>query len=256
SLLPNGSDTVPAPVPQPPIVHHQVLDEALPPAPPQIPLPPVSVPIQEPNTPAPVVLAPVPQPPSVPVPQPDSQSTVVPAPVPQPPPAPVPQPDSQTPVAPAPVPQPDTVPPSGTTSSANVLISGSGSGTYYYDVNNAVCPGAPLYPENQGYTSCEPSTGYQTLASRNTNFIVALAVDQMNGNKANLCGKRVVVKHNGQVVPGTFVVWDSCAACTGGVKLDFSLSALQQISSDACFLGVVPGVSWEVTDEQVIPYVA
>ncbi|KAJ3076634.1 hypothetical protein HDU98_001643 [Podochytrium sp. JEL0797] len=149
-----------------------------------------------------------------------------------------------------------TAPPQPPTSSANILISGSGSGTYYYDIYNQVCPGFTHYAENQGITACEPSTGYQTLAQRNNNNIVAIAVDQLSANKAGLCGKRVVVKYNGEEVEGTFVVWDACVACTGGVKIDFSLGALEKIEPAACHMGVVPGMSWEVTDEQVIPYVA
>ncbi|KAJ3139378.1 hypothetical protein HK100_011715 [Physocladia obscura] len=143
------------------------------------------------------------------------------------------------------------------TSSSNILISGSGDGTYYYDVTGLTCDGQAEYPENNGYTSCEPSAPpYETLLERDNNYIVALAVDQMNGNKEKLCGKRVIISYNGQVVEGNFVVWDSCVACAGGVRLDFSLSALETIDSQACTLGVVPGINWEVTDEQVIPYVA
>ncbi|KAJ3066051.1 hypothetical protein HDU98_010616 [Podochytrium sp. JEL0797] len=160
---------------------------------------------------------------------------------------PVVQPPTTTAPAPAPGPQPPT-------SSANILISGSGSGTYYYDIYNQVCPGFTHYAENQGITACEPSTGYQTLAQRNNNNIVAIAVDQLSANKAGLCGKRVVVKYNGEEVEGNFVVWDACVACTGGVKIDFSLGALEKIEPAACHMGVVPGFSWEVTDEQVIPW--
>ncbi|KAJ3119391.1 hypothetical protein HK100_000337 [Physocladia obscura] len=144
---------------------------------------------------------------------------------------------------------------SGSTSPANILISGSGSGTYYYDITGRTCNGAPPYPEDNGYTFCEPDSGYETLTQRGDNYIVALALDQMQANKAGLCGKQVIVKYNGNVVPGNFVVWDACQACTGGVRLDFSVTALLSINSNACQLGVVPGVSWEVTTTQVIPYV-
>ncbi|KAJ3211093.1 phosphomevalonate kinase [Entophlyctis luteolus] len=140
------------------------------------------------------------------------------------------------------------------TSSENVLISGSGDGTYYYDYTGKTCPNQAEYPENNGYTSCEPSSGYKTLASRTNNNIVALALDQVTNHKAELCGKRVIVYHNGVEVNATFVVWDSCLACTGGVRLDFSLSALSAIDADACTLGVVPGISWKVVDEQIIEY--
>ncbi|KAJ3067785.1 hypothetical protein HDU98_009023 [Podochytrium sp. JEL0797] len=149
---------------------------------------------------------------------------------------------------------------SGSSSSAKVLITGSGAGSYYYDSAGTGCANQPSLGDDLrtgaiGYTSCEPSVGYQTLLSRGNNYMVALALDEMNANKAGLCGKQVIIKYNGVVQPGNFVVWDSCPACTGGVRLDFSLGALQAIAPDVCTTGIVPGITWEVTDVQVIPYV-
>ncbi|KAJ3067786.1 hypothetical protein HDU98_009024 [Podochytrium sp. JEL0797] len=149
---------------------------------------------------------------------------------------------------------------SGSSSSAKVLITGSGAGSYYYDSAGTGCANQPSLGNDLrtgaiGYTSCEPSVGYQTLLSRGNNYMVALALDEMNANKAGLCGKQVIIKYNGVVQPGNFVVWDSCPACTGGVRLDFSLGALQAIAPDVCTTGIVPGITWEVTDVQVIPYV-
>ncbi|KAJ3083333.1 hypothetical protein HK100_009471 [Physocladia obscura] len=141
------------------------------------------------------------------------------------------------------------------TSNTNILVSGSGDGTYYYDITGKTCDHGAPFQENNGYTFCEPDSGFQTLVERDNNYIVALAVDEMNANKANLCGKKVIVTYAGNVVPGEFVVWDACVACTGGVRLDFSLSALLEIEPDTCQLGVIPGIKWEVTDTQVIPFV-
>ncbi|KAJ3060577.1 hypothetical protein HDU98_003476 [Podochytrium sp. JEL0797] len=146
-------------------------------------------------------------------------------------------------------------------SNAVVLVSGSGAGSYYFDSAGTGCANQPsladaLKVSAIGYTSCEPSVGYQTLLDRGNNYMVALNVDDMNANKAGLCGKQVIIKYNGVVQPGNFVVWDSCPACAGGVRLDFSLGALQQIAPDVCTTGIVPGITWEVTDVQVIPYVA
>ncbi|KAJ3357973.1 hypothetical protein HDU83_000030 [Entophlyctis luteolus] len=144
---------------------------------------------------------------------------------------------------------------SASSSSATVLISGSGDGSFYYDVSGNSCPSAKTFAENNGYTSCEPSVGYETLEERGTNYIVALAKDEMDSNKAGLCGKRVQVYYNGVAVDATFYVWDSCVACEGGVRLDFSLTALMSINSNVCNLGIVSGISWQVLDEQVVPYV-
>ncbi|KAJ3062588.1 hypothetical protein HDU98_001534, partial [Podochytrium sp. JEL0797] len=170
-------------------------------------------------------------------------------------PAPVPQPDpNATKVVDATFTKRPQTSSSSATSSSNVLISGSGDGTYYFDITGAGCADQPYLAETlvtvaQGYTSCEKYNG-MPLAARGDNNIVALAIDQMNGNKDTLCGKRVIVSYDGKVVPGTFVVWDSCVACTGGVRLDFSLGALLEIEPNTCHMGVVPGISWEVTDEQ------
>jgi hypothetical protein len=77
-------------------------------------------------------------------------------------------------------------------------------------------------------------------------------------NRANLCGKQIKVFKNGvEVSGGPFFVFDSCQACVGGGKIDFSLSVLDRIDNgNACFNGVVPGISWEVIDNQIIPFIA
>jgi hypothetical protein len=62
-----------------------------------------------------------------------------------------------------------------------------------------------------------------------------------------------------QVTPpdeGDFFVWDGCAACVGGVRIDFSVSGARDVNPDVCQKGVVPGISWEVSDTQVQNFVA
>jgi len=72
--------------------------------------------------------------------------------------------------------------------------------------------------------------------------------------RSKLCGKQINVFHNGKRVPapdgGQFYVWDGCAACVGGGRIDFSVSGLRNVESAACNIGVVPGVSWMVVDVQ------
>ena len=55
---------------------------------------------------------------------------------------------------------------------------------------------------------------------------------------------------------GDFYVWDGCAACVGGVRIDFSVSGLRNVESDGCEKGVVPGVTWTVTNTQIKKFVA
>ena len=55
---------------------------------------------------------------------------------------------------------------------------------------------------------------------------------------------------------GNFFVWDGCAACVGGGKIDFSVSGARNIDANACTLGLIPGVGFKVVDEQVQPFIA
>jgi hypothetical protein len=150
-----------------------------------------------------------------------------------------------------------TPPPSGPS-----LYSGTASGTYYYDLRSP-CPQDPNgYPENNGYPTCTSFTAganQQTLAQLGTNNVVAIDANLLSGNRAKYCGKKVIVTYNGQQVAapdgGDFFVWDGCAACVGGGKIDFSVSGARNINSNACTLGVIPGVTFNVVDTQVKTFV-
>jgi hypothetical protein len=139
------------------------------------------------------------------------------------------------------------------------LYSGSGSGTFYYDVTGRSCSG-PSYAENQGYPTCtsfDPAK-WKKLSEYGTNKIVAIDNTLLQGQgRANLCGKQIQVFKDGVEVPGgPFVVFDGCEACIGGSRIDFSLSALDQIDNgNACRDGLVPGISWKVTNNQIIPFI-
>ncbi|GIL78135.1 hypothetical protein Vretifemale_7564 [Volvox reticuliferus] len=151
---------------------------------------------------------------------------------------------------------------SPSTSSSTVLYSGSSTGTFYYDLRKT-CPGIPYFPENNGYPYCasfNPSGAtYKTLAQLGTNNVIAIDINVLTANRARLCGKKVLVYKNGNPVSppdgGSFFVWDGCQACIGGGRLDFSLSGLQNAASNACTLGVVPGISWKVVDEVVQKFI-
>ncbi len=92
-----------------------------------------------------------------------------------------------------------------------------------------------------------------------TDNIVAIDANVLSANRAGLCGKKVLVFKDGAPVAapdgGDFFVWDGCAACVGGGRIDLSVSGAQQVDPAACQLGVVPGVSFQVVDEQVKPFV-
>ena len=143
------------------------------------------------------------------------------------------------------------------------MYKGSGGGTYYYDVTGRFCPqDGGSYAENQGYPQCtshDPSF-WKKLQQYGTNNIVAIdrtLLSTEEGRK-RYCGKEIKVYKDGkQVSGGPFVVFDGCEACEGGKRIDFSLSALDAIDGGkACNDGVVPGISWDVIDKQIIPFVA
>ena len=90
-----------------------------------------------------------------------------------------------------------------------------------------------------------------------TNNIIAIDNNILSANRQRLCGKQIHVYKNGvEVSGGPYFVWDGCAACIGGGRIDFSLSALNSIDNgQACFHGVVPGISWKVTDKQIQTFI-
>ena len=75
---------------------------------------------------------------------------------------------------------------------------------------------------------------------------------------------QVIVTVNGQQVTppdgGSFFVWDGCEACatTRPNNIDFSLGGLGAVTNSitsACQQGIVPGVSFQITNVQVKQFV-
>jgi hypothetical protein len=145
--------------------------------------------------------------------------------------------------------------------SKNVLYSGLGLGSYYYDAFGELCPFETVqYPENLGIASCESYfTGPNQIPLKDHSSNNLIAIDntllQEPGGREKFCGKRVIVRYNGVLINQVFVVWDGCTACLDGARLDFSRSALVDIDPEACNLGLLQGISWNVIDEQVMEFV-
>ena len=140
---------------------------------------------------------------------------------------------------------------------ASVLLSGSGTGTYYYDIARSNCGGGS-FAETNGYPKCTSNTSYKTLAQYGTNNIVAIDNNLLNapGGRERYCGKQIrVYRNDAEVAGGPFVVMDGCAGC-GSTTIDFSLTAADSISGGrACQDGRIGGLSWSVTTNQIIPFV-
>lgn len=143
----------------------------------------------------------------------------------------------------------------------NILYSGTGLGSYYYDAFSGLCPHETVnYPENTGIASCESyyeGPNQIPLRDHKSNDLIAIdnTLLQQPGGRAKYCGKRVVVRYKGNVVNRNFIVWDGCGACINGARLDFSREALLYINPDACTLGLIPDISWNVVDEQLMEFV-
>ena len=113
-------------------------------------------------------------------------------------------------------------------------------------------------PETDRYPECASFTAgpnQKTLRQTGTNNAIAINSNLVGSNRAKYCGKKIQVYHNGKRVHGPdggdFFVWDGCAACQHDTIIDFSASGLRMLDRDACTKGVIQGVSWVVTDEQV-----
>ena len=105
--------------------------------------------------------------------------------------------------------------------SPRALLSLTGFGTLYYDINGGgTCGpanGWSSFPETSRPAMCEPWQATKTLAQRGTNKIVALPVSMMSGNLDKYCGKEVTATYNGKTISG-LIAWDGCAACDSGVS--------------------------------------
>ncbi|KAM0262587.1 hypothetical protein ACHAQJ_001632 [Trichoderma viride] len=145
-----------------------------------------------------------------------------------------------------------------------VLDSGTGFGTYYYDVEDVDGCQTDFSNQNLGDVECNFFTGL-TLNEIDSNYLVAMNHTQIAANLAEFCGKRVVVTANGVQSNLPLFIGDGCARCGTGSKtntvwnpngapgLDFSLSVLSELNSNACFAGHID-ISWEIVDETLYDF--
>lgn len=147
-----------------------------------------------------------------------------------------------------------------------VGTSGDAEGTYYYDVKLSECPGgssvqdvAAGIPTCASYTPGPDQVSLQQLGSNNV-IAIGQLFQASDDARSQFCGKQVLVTVDGNQIGapdgGDFYVWDGCEECSTSDRIDFSVSGLLAVNSDACSLGVVPGVHYEITDTQVRDFVA
>lgn len=145
------------------------------------------------------------------------------------------------------------------------IFSGTGFGTYYYDVEHVVACNISFLAQNSGNLECSSETAL-SLDQVNSNYVVAMNHSQLVSDMTKFCGKRIIVTINGRQSDLPLFVGDGCQRCAGGSSsdsiwdpvqapgLDFSYSALKELYGDAaCTDGHVP-ISWEIVDDTIYDF--
>jgi hypothetical protein len=138
------------------------------------------------------------------------------------------------------------------------IYSGSGFGTYYYDIEQVEACGDDFANQNLGDVECSFETAL-SLDQINSNYIVAMNHSQLIQDMALYCGKQVIVSVNGVASSLPLFIGDGCERCgtgsdtstvwnpNGAPGLDFSYTVLSELSSSACDAGHI-SISWEIVD--------
>jgi hypothetical protein len=149
-------------------------------------------------------------------------------------------------------------------SAQSTIFSGSGFGTYYYDMEQVKACGTDFEYQNMGVVECSPQVGL-TLDDINSNYIVAMNNTQLSEDMSKYCGKKVIVSVNGQPSDLPLFIGDGCQRCgtgsssddtwnaQGAPGLDFSYSVLSELSGDACTDGHA-AITWEIVDETIYQF--
>ncbi|GMG10247.1 hypothetical protein BDV35DRAFT_398725 [Aspergillus flavus] len=149
------------------------------------------------------------------------------------------------------------------TGAQNVIFSGAGFGTYYYDIKQVNVCGTSFTFQNAGPIQCSWAKAL-SLTDLNSNYVVAMNRTQLAEDLTAFCGKRVIVSVNGEPSDLPLFIGDGCERCSygsgsnavwdphGAPGLDFSLSALSELSASAWDKGHVP-ITWEIVDEVIHP---
>lgn len=146
-------------------------------------------------------------------------------------------------------------------SAQSTIFKGKGFGTYYYDIQQRQACGADFNNQNLGSVMCNWSTA-KSLNDVNSNNLVAMSNLPLKTpeGRAKYCGKRVIVTVNGVKSDIPFFIGDGCERCAhgsdsqwnpnGAAGLDFSYSALSQLSPLACQNGHID-LEYEIVDESL-----
>lgn len=145
----------------------------------------------------------------------------------------------------------------------STLFSGSGFGTFYYNLGDTDVCNYDLSSMDNGDVECSNSA--LTLNEINSPYLVAMNHSQLDGNLGTYCGKKLVVKVNGVASDLPLFIGDGCERCGNGTAdqtewdqygapgLDFSYEVAMQLNSDACSQGHFD-ITWEILDETIYDF--
>jgi hypothetical protein len=150
------------------------------------------------------------------------------------------------------------------THAQSAIDSGTGFGTYYYDVEQVDACSNDFSAQNSGPVECGLSTALP-LTQIDSNYLVAMNHSQLVDDMSLYCGKKVVVSVNGVASDLPLFIGDGCQRCgtgssssdvwdpNGAPGLDFSYSVLSELSSSACADGHI-SITWEIMDETLFDF--
>jgi hypothetical protein len=130
------------------------------------------------------------------------------------------------------------------------IYSGTGFGTYYYNIGQTNACGSDFAAQNEGFVECSPLAAL-SLNQINSEYLVAMNYSQLVGNMVKYCGKRVIVSVDGVPSSLPLFIGDGCKRCStgsssiwdpnGALGLDFSY-------------GIPPSVICQQTHAPMVTY--
>ncbi|EED22718.1 hypothetical protein TSTA_062060 [Talaromyces stipitatus ATCC 10500] len=139
--------------------------------------------------------------------------------------------------------------------SHQLISSGEGFATYYYDIKQPDACHISLSNMNSIPMQCGPSAD-----DVNSNYIVAINLTQLNLDMTFYCGKQVIIPINDKISTLLLFVGDGCKRSGGGSpssdtwnseaasRLDLSYSVLDELADGAaCGKGYIR-ITWEIRD--------
>ncbi|KAH8698914.1 hypothetical protein BGW36DRAFT_318579, partial [Talaromyces proteolyticus] len=143
------------------------------------------------------------------------------------------------------------------------IYSGTGFGTYYYDLEQTDACSTDFSVANTGQVECSLTQVY-TLENVNSEYLVAMNHTELISDMGKYCGKKVIVSVNGVASDLPLFIGDGCERCatgpsdgtwnpTGAPGLDFSYTVADKLSNLACNDGHID-ITWEVVDETLYTF--